>query len=112
MVANTLKQWKLRCPPVDLGLVFSNSRGKILHYSNMWARDFQPLLLELDLKLRWHDLRHFAVSLWIEQGFPPKAIMEFAGHATINMTFGRYGHLFPSPDHHAGMAEVERRLLG
>lgn len=112
LVMSTLRRWKLRCPPSDLGLVFPNKLGKVLNYSNMWERDFQPLLRTLKISLRWHDLRHFAVSLWIEQGFPPKAIMEFAGHASINLTFDRYGHLFPSPDHHAGMEEIERRLFG
>ena len=112
VVANTLKRWKLRCPHGEMGLVFPSKQGLVLNYQNMWARDFQPLLRKLKTKLRWHDLRHFAVSLWIEQGFPPKAIMEFAGHSSITLTFDRYGHLFPSPDHHKGMAEVETKLLG
>ena len=112
VVANTLKRWKLRCPPGEMDLVFPNTIGGVLGYQNMWERNFQTLLRKLKIKLRWHDLRHFAVSLWIEQGFPPKAIMEFAGHSSITMTFDTYGHLFPSPDHHDGMAEVETRLFG
>jgi hypothetical protein len=36
---------------------------------------------ELKIKLRWHDVRHFAVSLWIEQGFSIKEMMTFAGIA-------------------------------
>jgi len=64
------------------------------------------------VKLRWHDLRHFAVSLWIEQGFSIKEIMTFAGHSSIQMTMERYGHLFPSPDHQKAMAMVEAKLLG
>ena len=62
--------------------------------------------------LRWHDLRHFAVSLWIEQGFSIKEVMTFAGHSSIQMTMERYGHLFPSPDHQKAMAMVEAKLLG
>lgn len=62
--------------------------------------------------MRWHDLRHFAVSLWIEQGFSIKEIMIFAGHSSIQMTMERYGHLFPSPDHQKAMAMVEAKLLG
>lgn len=64
------------------------------------------------MKLRWHDLRHFAVSLWIEQGFSIKEVMTFAGHSSIQMTMERYGHLFPSPDHQKSMALVEQRVLG
>jgi integrase len=31
----------------------------------------------------------------IAAGENPKAIQEFMGHATIQMTFDRYGHLMP-----------------
>ncbi len=37
--------------------------------------------------------------------------MEFARHASIKITHDRYGHLFPSPDHHVGMAELQDRFL-
>jgi len=38
----------------------------------------------------------------IEQGFSPKKVQALLGHATIAMTFDRYGHLFPSlEDDHA-----------
>jgi integrase len=57
-------------------------------------------------------LRHFAVSLWIEQGFSIKEIMTFAGQSSIQMTMERYGHLFPSPGHQKAMAMVEAKLLG
>lgn len=55
---------------------------------------------------RWHDLRHFAISCWIEAGLPPKAIQEFAGHASLQMTMDLYGHLFPSADHQRAMDSV------
>ena len=78
----------------------------------MLKRRFAPLLRRAGVRLRWHDLRHFAVSLWIEQGFNVKEVMTFAGHGLVQMTMDRYGHLFPSPDHQRGMAEIETRLLG
>lgn len=62
--------------------------------------------------MSWHDLRHFAVSLLIEQGFSVKEEMSFAGHSSIRMAMERYGHLFPSPDHQKAMAMVEAKLLG
>lgn len=43
---------------------------------------------------RFHDLRHFAASLFIETGLPPKRIQEIMGHHSITMTFDLYGHLF------------------
>jgi len=42
-----------------------------------------------------HECRHTFASLLIDAGANPKAIQEFMGHATIQMTFDRYGHLMP-----------------
>ena len=41
---------------------------------------FRTLQEKVEVAMRWHDLCHFAVSLWIEQGFSIKGIMTFAGH--------------------------------
>jgi integrase len=41
-----------------------------------------------------------------------KEVMTFTGHSSVQMTMDRYGHLFRSPDHQRGMAEIETRLLG
>jgi integrase len=111
MVLNALRHWKLRCPKSQLGLVFPAPRGGILQHTNTQER-FRKLCAKVEVKMRWHDLRHFAVSLWIEQGFSIKEVMTFAGHASIQMTMERYGHLFPSPDHQKAMAMVEAKLLG
>ncbi len=111
-VANTLKRWRLLCPPSPQGLMFPTQRGRVQAHSNILKRCFKPLCRQVGLQIRWHDLRHFAVSLWIEQNFSPKAIMEFAGHSSIQLTFDLYGHLLPSPDYQQGMAEVEARLFG
>jgi integrase len=61
---------------------------------------------------RWHDLRHFAASCWIEAGLPAKAIQTFMGHADIATTMNIYGHLFPSAKHHETMASVMDEVLG
>ena len=112
IVRNTLRQWRLICPKSPLELVFPTKRGSIQAQSNILKRHFKPLCRRLDIEMRWHDLRHFAVSLWIEQGFSVKEVVTFAGHSSVQMTMDRYGHLFPSPDHQRGMAEIEARLLG
>jgi integrase len=51
-----------------------------------------PELLTL---LTMHECRHTFASLLIDAGVNPKAIQEFMGHATIEETFSRYGHLMP-----------------
>ncbi|PKP68361.1 MAG: site-specific integrase [Alphaproteobacteria bacterium HGW-Alphaproteobacteria-4] len=111
MVLNALRRWKLRCPKNALDLVFPAPQGGILQHTKTQAR-FRKLLEKVEVTMRWHDLRHFAVSLWIEQGFSIKEVMTFAGHSSIQMTMERYGHLFPSPDHQKAMAMVEAKLLG
>jgi len=42
-----------------------------------------------------HECRHTFASLLIDAGVNAKAIQEFMGHATIEETFMRYGHLMP-----------------
>lgn len=45
--------------------------------------------------ITFHECRHTFASLLIDAGVSPKAIQEFMGHATIEETFSRYGHLMP-----------------
>ncbi|HVC07160.1 MAG TPA: tyrosine-type recombinase/integrase [Solirubrobacterales bacterium] len=42
-----------------------------------------------------HECRHTFASLLIDAQVNAKAIQTFLGHATIQMTFDRYGHLMP-----------------
>lgn len=52
----------------------------------------EPELLQ---PITLHECRHTFASLLIDAGVNPKAIQEFMGHATIEETFSRYGHLMP-----------------
>jgi integrase len=51
------------------------------------AAGLEPITLQ--------DCRHSAATLMIHGGANAKAIQEVMGHASIQMTFDRYGHLFP-----------------
>ncbi|MBR1528564.1 MAG: site-specific integrase [Oscillospiraceae bacterium] len=44
-------------------------------------------------KLRFHDLRHSCASLLLANGVPMKAIQEWLGHSTFNVTANFYSHL-------------------
>ncbi len=68
-------------------------------------RYFKPAVRRAGLPdgLRFHDLRHTCVALLVAQGAHPRAIMERLGHSSIEVTLGRYGHLFPSLD--AGLVD-------
>jgi integrase len=120
IVVNTLREWKLACPRGPLGLVFPNSVGKVESLSTIHYRCLGPLQRSLRLtatgkgpKYGLHSLRHFAASMFIEQGLSPKHIQAMMGHSSITMTFDTYGHLFPSPDDdQAAMRQLQARLIG
>jgi integrase len=86
-----------RAQPGPDGLVFVNTVGNPPHASGFnaftWARAKRRAGVE---GVRWHDLRHTAVALAIEQGAHAKAIQERMGHASVSVTLDRYGHLLPS----------------
>ncbi len=111
LVLNTLRRWKEECPASQYDLVFPAKNGEVADHNHFMRRKFKPLCAAHGITMRWHDLRHFAVSLWIEQGFSIKEIMTFAGHASVQMTMERYGHMFPTPCHQQAMAQVEQRLF-
>jgi integrase len=112
-LAANLKAWKLRstCKKPD-DLVFPSKRGKHMGHDNFIKRKFLPVVAKLnDTGFNWHALRHFAVSCWIEAGLTPKTVQTFAGHASLQVTMDRYGHLFPSDDHHRAMNQIAKDLF-
>jgi integrase len=60
----------------------------------------------------FHTLRHFFASWAIERGFIPERLQALLGHSSMQMTFDRYGHLFPSlEDDHTKFASGELGLV-
>jgi integrase len=61
-----------------------------------------------------HDLRHTAVSLWIDQGANVLQVSRRAGHSKVAFTYDRYGHIFPQEsDPTMGKLDtLGRQLLG
>ncbi len=90
----------------DLGLVFATRTGSPWDHRNVTRRYFESSLRAAGLRvIRFHDLRHTCASLLIAQGESPKYVQRQLRHASSQMTFDRYGHLFPDTHH-----EVTRRL--
>jgi integrase len=118
-VVNTLREWRLVCPKGELGLVFPNMLGKVQPLSNIAHRFWRPLQRQAGLVdtggeplFNFHALRHFAASLWIELGFNQKRLQVLLGHSTVQMTYDRYGHLFPNvEDDHERFARGEIGLV-
>lgn len=89
-----LKKHKLACPHSELDLVFCTSKGTPLDGDSMVKREFLPALRRGGIRrVRFHDLRHTNVALRIEQGQNIKYIQNQVGHASIQTTLDRYGHL-------------------
>ena len=108
-----LKAWKLRSrfsAPDDR--IFPNRNGQHVGHDNFIKRRFLPLITRVTVRsFNWHGLRHFAVSCWIEAGLAPKTVQTFAGHASLQVTMDRYGHLFRSDDHRKAMDQIASRLI-
>jgi integrase len=110
IVVNALKQWRSECPSSEFGLVFPSLRGNIIQMSNVhivWSR--LQTRCGLTQRYRFHMLRHAAASLFIKYlGWSPKRLQTVMGHASVSMTFDRYGHLFESVESdRADMAKIE-----
>ena len=86
-----------RTEPEESALVFTAAQGGPLRHSNFYKRVWRPAkqVAGVPEGLRIHDLRHTCAALLIAQGASPKAIQAHLGHSSIQVTFDRYGHLFP-----------------
>jgi integrase len=79
--------------------VFPAPAGGLLQPSHFRRRVWAPATKAAGLEgLRVHDLRHTAVSLWIEAGADVKRVATRAGHTSVAFTLDRYGHLYPDAD--------------
>jgi len=104
IVTNALRAWKLECPSGKLA--FPNGAGNVENMSNIWQRVWKPLQVRCGLtredgtaRYGIHALRHAAATLFITfLGWSPKRVQVVLGHASITMTFDRYGHLFENKD--------------
>jgi integrase len=123
-LAVTLKAWKLRCPPSDLGLMFPNNRGGVID-----QKRFIALLLKIQIaaglaietgkpgqyrvRYDWHHLRHVAASNWLNDGIDLKRLQVWIGHENIQLTIDVYGHLVVDAKKDAALAAgAEAALLG
>jgi integrase len=109
-----LKTWRIKSQFSRMDdLIFPNRNGRYFGHDNLIKRQFLPLFDALKgvNRFNWHGLRHFAVSCWIEAGLAAKTVQTFAGHASLQVTMERYGHLFPSDDHRKAMDQIASGLF-
>jgi len=105
-------------------LIFPNEEGNHTSHDNLVKRCFNPLFGALDAAHRLDPTRvpHRPVVLigmrfdtlrvdLDRSGFAPKTVQTFAGHASLQVTMDRYGHLFPSDDHKKAMDQIAKGLF-
>jgi integrase len=126
MVANALREWRLACPRSELDLVFPDDRGRPIVLSTIvryvWHQaQIAAGIVGADGRAKYsgfHALRHFYASWCINRRadggleLPIKVVQGRLGHASVQMTADRYGHLFPRGDDAAELAAAERTFLG
>lgn len=57
-------------------------------------------------RVRFHDLRHTAATLLLQQGVHPNVVSELLGHTDVAVTLDLYSHVSPA------MHEAAARALG
>ena len=103
-LASILVAHKTVAPANVDDLVFTTPQGNHIRYFDLRAGVFHPSLLRAGLPvMRIHDLRHTFASLLIDQGENLKFVQQQLGHASIQTTVDRYGHLMP--DAHIGASQ-------
>lgn len=91
------------------GFVFASEIGTPLHPRNL-VRHFKALLQRAGLpNIRFHDLRHTAITLMLKDETAYKEISRLAGHSSIAVTVGIYGH--PDQDSKVRVLSTQARTL-
>lgn len=133
MVISVLREWKLKCPKGQYGIVFPTRTGGIAGLQSIVRTGLVPTQIAAGVTVEvtgasgvlvkrakypgLHALRHFYASWCINRKadggleLPPKVVQERLGHSTIAMTLDVYGHLFPRHDDSEELAAAERALL-
>ena len=126
MLVSALRTHRLACPKGTLDLVFPNGAGNVESHQNIVQRGLQPAAIAAGVvneagEAKYpglHALRHFYASWCINRRgdggleLPLKLVQARLGHASIQMTADRYGHLFPRGDDRAELAAAEKAFLG
>jgi integrase len=78
-------------------LVFPSTCGTPMEAQNLVNRHFKPALKRADLpvdKIRFHDLRHAAASMFIALGYDARTVADILGHSSPDFTLRQYAHSF------------------
>ncbi len=94
--------------PQTTGLVFGRDPERPFDPSTVMARARRAWTVAGLRPIGLHECRHTFASLMIAAGASAKAISSYLGHASVTITYDRYGHLMPGKRGRSGGAA--RRL--
>lgn len=88
---------------LDHNMVFPSTIGTPMNRSNL-SKKYKAVLKNAELPpIRFHDLRHTAASLMLNNGIPVIIASKRLGHAQPSITLDVYGHLIPSKQQEAAI---------
>jgi len=77
----------------ESGLVFTSTIGTMMNPGNFYSR-YKEALKKVKLEDHtFHDLRHTATTMLVQQGVHPRVAMEILGHSNISVTMDVYSHV-------------------
>lgn len=80
-------------PRLPAGFLFTDQKGGLLRRGNFHRRVWAPIREVAGVSVRFHDLRHTAVTLFLEASRDVRAAQARAGHSSAAFTLGTYGHV-------------------
>jgi integrase len=88
----------------DPALVFPNAQGSVTRHASLWE-NFHRHRRKAGLpEMRFHDLRHTAITLMLKGGVDVRTVAEIAGHSDPAMTLRRYAHVIPDMRRRAALS--------
>jgi integrase len=74
-------------------IAFPAPRGGFLRLGNWRSKQWRAATRAIgEPTLRIHDMRHTAITLWLEGGTDPVTIARWAGHESVVTVLNRYAH--------------------
>jgi integrase len=89
---------------VSKGFVFPNRRGDIMSHKTPGIKHDKAIVAAGLPRIRFHDLRHTAISLMLMANVPISEVSRYAGHSNIRITLDTYAHFIPADSSRAADA--------
>jgi integrase len=83
------------------GLIFGRTETRPFDNQALAIRARKAWTVAKLAPITLHELRHSCASIFIAAGVNAKALSSYLGHASVTITYDRYGHLMPGSEDEA-----------